>query len=155
MNGVDGMKKTILLILIAIILLGILFHSATSYQFPNQSEKIISIELLYNHNKYGEGTDYQNIDLVRELQDNEISKFMDEVYSLETKKYHPPLWGWGSYIAKVTYANGNVEMLGSLNIEEIISGETPTGYGSYYFPDDSFVEVFAKYVDIADYPSCD
>lgn len=44
---------------------------------------------------------------------------MNDIYELETEKdhRHPPFWGWGEYIVKVTYKNGDIEILGSEVIE--------------------------------------
>ena len=48
---------------------------------------------------------------------------------LETRIAYPPPSGWGCYIAKISYCNGDVEILGSYNIEYISVGHSPTGIG--------------------------
>lgn len=89
--------------------------------------------------------------LIRQLDDSEITAFMNEVYELPTKRDGtPPTWGYGPYIAKITYENGDVEMLGSYNIEFIPSGSTPTGIGDYIFPRGVFQDVFLKYAGLSE-----
>lgn len=125
----------------------------SSYPFPNPLEDIVSVELLYNHNgSNGDRTDESNIQIIRELSKEEIPAFMKKVYALETKRYNPPLWGWGCYIARVTYCNGDVEMLGSLNIEYIAAGMEPTGTSAYFFTNNGFTNVFSDYIDTTEYP---
>lgn len=148
----------LLLIILVIILLVLLFTTPnvpSAYQFPNQLGDIVSVELLYNQNESGEGTSENNIHLIKELDNIEIESFMSSIYSLETKRYSPPLYGWGCYIAKITYSNGDIEMLGSLHIEYIANNSTPTGTGAYYFTDDSFASVFSKYIDTEKFPRID
>lgn len=124
-------------------------HASSTYQFSNETADIVSIEMLHNQNPYGEGTDINNIHLIRELEEDEIVPFMTEIYALETDRYNPPLWGYGEYIAKVTYTNGDIEMLGSLNIVYIASGADSNGVSPYFFTGDGFTEVFSEYVDIS------
>ena len=126
-----------------------------SYVFQNPPEEIVAIELLYNESKSGEGTDPANIQLIRSLEKEEIPIFMESVYSLETERFTPPLYGWGCYIARVTYSNGDIEMLGSLNIEFIENGATPTGIGSYYFVGEEYTSIFTLYIDTSTYPRID
>ena len=78
---------------------------------------------------------------------DEIESFMSEIYKLETRRCYPPMWGWGDYVAKVTYSNGDVEMLGSSNIEYVEHGTSATGDGPYSFwKYGAFDEVFLRYL---------
>ena len=136
----------ILLILFCIFIFSGCESEPSSYPFPNRSVSIEKVELIQNHNEFGEGTDESNMHLIKTLDDSEALSFMEEIYNLPTKRAGtPPPWGYGVYIAKVIYSNGDIEMLGSLNIEFIENGNAATGIGSYYFPDDSFIPVFEKY----------
>ena len=123
-----------------------------NYIFSNGIEQIESVELLYNQNSGGEGTDRSNIHTIRALSSDEIRVFMEEIYRLKTSIANPPPSGWGCYIAKVTYQNGDIEILGSYNIEYISAGSVPTGIGSYFFTGDAFEELFSSYIDTAQYP---
>ena len=143
------MKKYILYLLPLVLLLTGCAQRAAQHSFPNTSVPVERIELLLNENENGEGTDEANMVLLRELDAEEIFSFLEEVYALPTEKVGtPPPWGYGSCIAKITYENGDVQILGNLNIEFIEQGSSPTGVGSYCFPDDCFQTVFEKYVSL-------
>ena len=74
---------------------------------------------------------------------------MEKIHGLETKeRMGGPLWGLGEYIARVVYQNGDIELLGSSNIEFIPSGKKMWGYGSYYFRTDEFETIFKQYVEM-------
>lgn len=115
------------------------------YPFENKDEPIESIELIYHpYVKTLEGEDV--LISVRFLNSNEIPVFMESVYSLQTKTARPtPPSGWGIYIARVTYENGDVEYLGSGHIEFVENGSEPFSIGRYYFPGDSFDKLFLQY----------
>lgn len=139
---------------IAILLIFLLFlypiifpRVSRTYEFPNPLEEIISIEFLINKNESGEAEEDKLI-FKKSLSEKEIARFMSEIYKLETRRCYPPMWGWGEYIAKVTYSNGDVEMLGSGNIEYVESGASATGDGPYAFWEyGTFEEVFLRYSD--------
>lgn len=145
------MKKIMFSILLCILFLCCCSRKPATYQFANPIEEITNVAILNNQNESGEGTDASNIYLIRELEEDEIVAFMNDIYQLQTnRRSGGPLWGYGSYIAKVTYANGDVEMLGTLNIEFIPNGTLPTGFGSYYFTDDSLWMVISEYIPNSD-----
>ena len=76
---------------------------------------------------------------------------MTAVYEIETSfSISPPPRGYGRYIARVTYANGDVEMLGTSHIEYIKSGDEPTGVGAYYFKGELIDQLILKYGDFPD-----
>ena len=145
------MKKTHWIVA-AIVLLLILCISLSprvslTYEFYNPVEEIVSVELLENTNESG-AAEEDKLLVRKTLTKDEIESFMSEVYDLETRRCYPPMWGWGEYIAKVTYSNGDIEMLGSGNIETIRYGETATGDGPYSFWEHgAFEEVFLRYLN--------
>lgn len=119
------------------------------YPFPNQGQQIKSIELLHNQNENGQGTDASNMVVLKTLDAGEVPVFMDKLYALSTKHAGtPPPWGYGAYIAKVTYENGDIEMFGTLNIEFIKVGAQVTGIGEYVFTTDGIEALIAEYADI-------
>ena len=84
----------------------------------------------------------------KSLSTDEIESFMDEIYKLEIRRSYPPMWGGGDYVARVTYDNGDVELLGSGNIEYVESGSLATGDGPYVFWGYGiFEEVFLRYLE--------
>ena len=112
----------------------------------------MSIELLHNRNEDGIGTNEANIYQIYSLREDEFSVFMEELYGLETDRKLPPEWGYGDYIAKVSYSNGDVEMFGSLHIEFIPAdhGEDYLyGYGSYRFESkEAFIRLLEKFCEL-------
>lgn len=146
------MKKWVYAMLLVCTLLGC-SYKPTSYQFPNKSIPIHSVELLHNMNPGGIGIDENNMDLLLTLGDLEIMGFMENIYGLPTKRCGtPPPYGYGEYIAKVTYENGAVEFFGSTNIVHIPSGKISYGVGDYFFDGTSFEELFSQYIDISSLP---
>ena len=130
------MKQVRLLIIFVLIWVVVVFllpgRVSKTYEFAHPAEDIVSIDLLLNTNESGKA-DESLLIFQKSLNDNEIDSFMSEVCALETNRYYPPMWGWGDYVAKVTYANGDTELLGSTNIEFVPSGASATGDGSYSF----------------------
>mgnify|MGYP006967349553 CR=1 FL=1 len=156
------MKKRILIaacIIICIVafLLIRLNWQPEAYPFPNKNVEIKKVELLRNLNSEGYGILEENFLLLAELDTDEINTFMTDIYELETNRRNGgPLWGYGEFFARVTYANTDVEYLGIGNIElvsndhhdGISSGSQQSGFGSYYFSPDEFLSIFVKYADI-------
>lgn len=147
------MKKVLLILFLLPCLFPGCSRKPDAYPFPNQNTPIQSIDLLHNRNPGGIGTDEENMELLLMLKQSEFEDFMDDLYTLPTRRCGtPPPYGYGEYIAKVTYENGDVEMYGSLNIVHISSGQTSYGVGDYAFTDDSFESLFSKYVDLSALP---
>lgn len=144
------MKKSVWIVAFALIFLILLCmcpRVPRTYIFSNPPEEIVSIELLINANEAGKA-EIEKLVFQKSLSADEIESFMAEVYGLETRRCYPPMWGWGEYIAKVTYSSGDVEMLGSGNIEYVEDGSVATGDGSYAFWGYGiFEEVFLRYLD--------
>lgn len=154
------MKKLISTTLVLLILFAGCQIEPSTYPFPNRQVEIISIELFHNQNDDGYGIAENNFLLLKELEAEEIPQFMEDIYALTTKRRDGgPLWGYGAFFAKVTYMNGNIEYLGSHNIEFVTvgdittaaSGKETSGFGSYYFDSESFVAVFSEYADISEF----
>lgn len=149
------MKNIIRIVLIALLVL-LVCHSCfgnNRYRFPNPLEEIEKVELLYNPNRFSAEDPVYEFVLMRELQSEEVAPFMTEIYQLKTDKYGPPpRRGYGWYIVRVTYSNGDVEMLGSYNIAYIRSGKPQHSTGIYYFPDNGLTELLKNYVNLSEYP---
>lgn len=140
------MKKLTTFLLVAILLCGCSKKPET-YQFSNSLENIVSIELILNQNKVVLEPSFDCFYLIKELDTQEIQSFMNEVYFLQTKKVGtpPPFLSYGDHVAIVTYTNGDIEMLGTTNIEYVEAGNSLVGVGDYQFVGDAFEEVFLKY----------
>ena len=141
------MKKVRRFLLIAVILTFLIrIYIRSEYRFPNDMESIVSVQIMQRINQdSGDPTEYS---FVKELGTNEISIFMDAVYSLETERGGtPPRWSYGEYMVKITYENGDMEFLGTYCIELVRSGERQSGVGAYYFADEeAFFELIQQYL---------
>lgn len=116
------------------------------YSFAHPMEDIESIELLVNNNVDAFASDKGAFILIRELDSGEIDSFMSAVYEMETSHcVSPPPRGYGRYVARITYSNGDVEMLGTEHIEFIQFGNEPTGVGAYYFTGDAIEKLILQY----------
>lgn len=146
------MKKYAAFLIILIVFNGC-SRIPSDYPFPNQSEPILSIELLHNRNDGGQGTNAENMYLIRALSESEIHEFMKAVYALPTEKCgSPPPWGYGEYIARISYQNGDVEMYGPYAIELIPKGSETWGVGTHCFSGNGFEKLFSQYVDLSELP---
>ena len=122
----------------------------STYSFPNRDVTIVKIELIHNKNPNGQGTDESNFTILKELSPSEIAMFMSSVYELDVKQFGPPpLWGYGTYVARVIYENGDIEMFGTNNITFIEHGTESEGYGDYYFTPPDFENLFKQFADIS------
>ena len=144
------MKKRILVIagvLVFLVLFSLYSRVSRTYEFPNPLESIVGIDLLLNSNEVGKAEEDKLI-FKKSLSTDEIKDFMNEVYELETKRCYPPMWGWGAYVARVVYDNGDIELLGSGNIEYIENGSFATWDCPYVFWGYGiFEEVFLRDLD--------
>ena len=147
-------KQFVILLLIPLLLLSGCSPKKEPYVFCAPAEEVVRIELLHNRNEYGSGTDKANIDLIYTLKEEEIPAFMSSLHALETDRKLPPEWGYGDYIAKVSYSNGDVEMFGTLHFEHIPAdhGENYLyGYGSYRFENKAdFIQLLEQYCELPD-----
>ena len=85
-------------------------------------------------------------ELIRFLDTDEISEFMEALYAMPTKRAKPtPNSDYGPYIARVTYENGDTEYYGSQHIEFVESGAKAYAVGYYYFVGDEFEHLFLTY----------
>ena len=73
---------------------------------------------------------------------------MEKIYSLETERGGtPPRWSYGEYMVKITYANGDMEFLGTYCIAFVRPGERQSGVGVYYFADEeAFLNLIQQYL---------
>lgn len=146
------MKKMIAIVLMLTLLTGCTKQDPT-YPFPNRDVEIVSVELLHNMNVNCICIDESKLVLLRTLDEDEIVEFMNACYQLQTKDMGtPPNSGYGEYVARITYVNGDIEIYSTYNIELIPAGKEAQGCGTHYFPVRIFDEVFAQYVDISKLP---
>ena len=141
------MKKTRRFLLIAVILTFLIrIYIRSEYRFPNDMESIVSVQIMQCSDT--EPWDPSGYWLLKELNTNEIPEFMEKIYSLETERGGtPPRWNYGEYMVSITYANGDMECLGTHCIAFVRSGEWQSGVGEYYFADEeAFLSLIQQYL---------
>ena len=139
------MKKILTICLIMLLLCGC-SPKPQSYPFVNKSEPIESVELLYYPRANNVDEEWMAFQQIRVLEPEEITTFMNALYALPTKRARPtPPSDYGSYVARVTYENGDMEYFGSVHIEFVANGTDAHAMGYYYFPGNAFEELFFGY----------
>ena len=140
------MRNRILSVCLAMLLLCGCSRMPKTYPFENKDQPIASVELLYYPWYEDESKPFMEFEIIRTLSEDEIPDFMNELYSLETKKATPtPPGNYGAYIARVNYENGDAEYFGTMHIEFVAYGEEPFAVGYYYFPGEEFDKLFFQY----------
>lgn len=138
------MKRFLIFVVYALLLCGC-SKLPDTYPFLNEDNTITSIALFYFHNPQ-EGYVGQEFELIRELEIDEITPFMDGIRSIDTiKGLSPPPCGFGEYIAQVTYSDGSMELFGTWHMEYVKSGDEILGIGAYNFMGDAFEKLFLEY----------
>lgn len=134
------------LLIAAILAFLIRIYIRSEYRFPNDADTIVSVQIMQCSDT--EPWDPSGYWLLKELNTNEIPEFMEKIYSLETERGGtPPRWNYGEYMVKITYANGDMEFLGTHCIAFVRSGEWQSGVGEYYFADEeAFLNLIQQYL---------
>lgn len=118
------------------------------FELSCSPEMIVKIELYYNLSERGTCTAQENITLIKQLDEDEINMFTEEVSALELEWVYPPVYGYGNYIAAITYSNGDVDVLSNYAIEYIPFGSQPGEISGDIFSGDTFDTIFLKYADL-------
>ena len=123
------------------------------YLYPNRAVKIDSIEIVLNLNEDHLGTDETKFQVLSELEAEAFDTYIERIQKVETAcRYGGPLWGYGKVFTRVTYINGDIEILGINNIEFISAEESATGFGSYYYIDkNQLISIMSEYADLSEY----
>ena len=133
------------IVLVLVVILCFCGCSAGIYELTNSPETITKIELYSNASEPGTYAHQENITFIRQLEELEIDSFVQEISGLEMIMTHPPARGYGSYIAVITYSNGDMDILSNHAIEYVPVGEQPGQVSGDTFPGDSFDVIFLKY----------
>lgn len=144
------MKRCIAIIMVLFLLSGC-SRIPETYQFSNPVNTIVSIEMIRNQNPNKEGINEEFFFVIRSLDKTEFKDFMNAVYEIPTKRVGtPPPWGYGPYFARITYTNGDIDILGIWNLEFIANGASANGVGDHKFADDSFEQLFFEYAQLTE-----
>ena len=130
----------------AILILLTRIYILREYRFPHDAQSVAGIRIMHRVNQAsGDPLEYV---FLKELDKNEIPAFMEQIYALETQRGGtPPRWGYGEYMAEITYINGDMEYLGTHCIGFVPSGGRASGVGEYYFADEeAFLDLIRPYL---------
>ena len=127
---------------------------STVRQFPlhQSTENIIKIELLKNNATIEE----PNIDfsVVCELPEESFAEFMDSLLHMTCYKYFGDMpTEIGTLAIRITYSNGDIEIVGNDNNAYFTSKKQE--YGIFHFDYAEFHDLFAQYVDESLLPEMD
>lgn len=122
--------------------------SGEIYELSRSPEMIVKIELYYNSSERGTYTAQENVTFIKQLDEDEIDLFAKDVSALELEWVYPPVYGYGSYIAAITYSNGDVDVLSNYAIEYIPFGAQPGEISGDIFSGNTFDTIFLKYADL-------
>ncbi len=118
----------------------------SSYRYPHSVADAVRVELMRNRNTDVFSSDDSKFVLLTTLEGEQMTAFLCAVRDLETGYcISPPGRGYGDYVARVTYANGDVEYYGARNIEFVENGAERTGVGAYYFRDNALEPLILAY----------
>lgn len=133
----------ILVLFVIIITSGCVNGSYIPYEFRQEFDQIVSIEI--GMKEYG----YSDLDapivILKTLEPSDHSVMIDAILEIPGQRITPPGDGFGPYLIVITYANGELEYLGEYN-----NGfRTPEGkivQDSYHFNTDAFYELLSSYL---------
>lgn len=148
------MKRNYWMAVLLLMLVMLLFYScvdtAMPYSLRQSTEHIVAVRFL-NGQKFDDAS--KTYEIITQMELEQGLTFIEELRKIECRKAFPldtPV-GFGEVIVEITYANGEVEMIGCDNNGWI----TPDGqweYDSYYFDLESFYALLSQYVDESYFP---
>ena len=150
------MKRiAILVMLLSLVFSGCIFKRKTNYEFLHSADQIVSIVLLDN--------DDHNTLLAREpnptvlcvISEEEFESVISTLANIPGNKViNDPPRGYGSVVIRITYSNGDFELIGRHNSSvHLASGRDYSE--NFLFNQEGFCEFLLKYVDeseFADWP---
>jgi hypothetical protein len=110
------MKTRILYILLAVVLTcsGCFFNSDGPYEFRQTFDQIVSIEIL--RKEYDSVLTDTPMSVIYTVEPAEHQGFIDNLMEIEGGRVGlDPNTGFGMYIIRITYKNGEMEMIGNYN----------------------------------------
>ena len=139
--------KRICIAIVLLICLCFCGCSAGIYELSHSSEMIVKIELYSNSSEPGTYTRQENMTFIRQLDEDEVDRFVQEICALEMIMTNPPAYGFGRNIAAITYSNGDVDIVSDHVIEYVPAGKQPGQVSGHTFSGDAFENTFQKDAD--------
>ena len=134
-------------VIVIVVLLGSIltgcYSRVGSFPLRQSVENMSKIELLMDFTPVGEGTEFT---VLQEISKENHETFINELLGLECRKVFGDMpTDFGVIAIRITYVDGNIEMIGHGN--NAYFTEDRNYYGAYYFQYEDFKELFSHYVD--------
>ena len=114
------MKSRIIgiVILVACVLSGCFFVTKGPYTFRQEFDQIVKIEILEKEQDLSDLSDYDpaRVKVLKTLDITEHRAFIDDLLKVEGSRVGlDPATGFGDHIIRITYRNGEIELIGAYN----------------------------------------
>ena len=137
-------RVLIVFILVVCVLSGCWFITEAQYEFRQEFDQIVSIEILKK--QYDSINVDVPMDVIKTIDPAEHKDVIDALLAAQGSRVGlEPGTGFGVYIFRITYKNGEMEMIGDYNNGYI----TPNGevhQGIYSFDSKQFYEVISRFL---------
>ena len=150
------MKRIVILVmLLSLVFSGCIFKRKTNYEFLHSADQIDSIVLLDNddHNTLLDREPDPTVLCV--ISEDEFESVISTLANIPGNEFiNDPPRGYGSVVVRITYSNGDFELIGRHNSSvHLASGRNYAE--NFLFNQEGFSEFLLKYVDeseFADWP---
>lgn len=142
--------KKIATLFIAILCMTLLIGCTGSapYEMLHNSSEIESIQIVtkVSYNIQQNQWDYEEVCTVEDVQ-----AFAEELLAIDTNRIlnDPPQMSETAYVARITYTNGDCELISNRNQRRLYSDGT-SRERNYSFDSDSFDALLLKYMEMAE-----
>ena len=117
------------------------------YELTNSPESIATIQLCKSKGEPGVRTYPEDVKVIRQLEEDEIDAFIQDICQLEMHLTNPPARGFGTNIVVITYSDGGMDILSDHAVVYAPAGEKPGQVSGRTFSKEPFNAVFSKYAD--------
>ena len=147
-KGGFRLKKSAFMIMTLFLLMslsGCLFVTKEPYEFRQTADQIVSIEI--SKKVYDSVRTDTPTEVIRVLEKDEYQAFLNAVAAVPGNRMglDPPT-GFGSYIVKITYQDGMVELFGEYN-NGYITPEGELHQDCYVFDEQAFLDMLSEFLE--------
>lgn len=133
-------RKLILLFLALALSLCMCVPSVGTVELSQEREQIVSVELLYKP----EMTWPWEFTPICRIEAEDQDRFLDDFQELEARWiFNDPFTDLGELVIRVTYQNGDVDLIGYCNNIRVQDGKED--YENWYFDEEEFKALFDAY----------
>ena len=134
-------------LLVLVVILCFSGCSRGPYELTNSPESIATIQLCKSKGEPGTYTYPEQVVVIRQLEEDEIDAFIQDICQLEMHLTNPPAYGFGTNIVVITYSDGGMDILSDHAVVYVPAGEESGQISGRTFSKEPFHAVFSKYAD--------